>query len=78
MLYAHPKVDNETVRVRFAGFGASSLDVNIRIYLLTREWNEYYAVQEDVFFALVKSSSKLEQASRSHRGQFTSVVTRIG
>jgi len=49
MLYAHPKVDNETVRVRFAGFGASSLDINIRIYLLTREWNEYYAIQEDVF-----------------------------
>ncbi len=52
MLYAHPKVDSETVRVRFAGFGASSLDINIRIYLLTREWNEYYAVQEDIFLRI--------------------------
>ena len=52
LLYAHPKVDNETMRVRFAGFGVSSLDINIRIYLLTREWNEYYAIQEDVFLRI--------------------------
>jgi len=52
MLYAHPKIDSETVRVRFAGFGASSLDINIRIYLLAREWNEYYALREDAFLRI--------------------------
>jgi len=46
---AHPKIDNETVRVRFVGYGASSLDVEIRVYALTREWNDFYAIREDVF-----------------------------
>jgi MscS family membrane protein len=49
MFYSHPMIDTETVRVRFAGFGASSLDISIRVYALTREWNEFYAIQEDAF-----------------------------
>ena len=49
MLYAHPKIDHSTVRVRFVGYGASSLDVQIRVYALTQEWNEFYAIREDVF-----------------------------
>jgi MscS family membrane protein len=48
MLTAHPKIDKETVRVRFSSYGASSLDVDIRVYALTREWNEFYAIREDV------------------------------
>ena len=49
MFHAHPKIDRNTVRVRFAEYGASSLDVEIRVYALTREWNEFYAIREDVF-----------------------------
>ena len=49
MLYAHPRIDQDTVRVRFADYGASSLDIQIRAYALTREWNEYFAIREDVF-----------------------------
>jgi len=49
MLHAHPKIESKTVRVRFAAYGASSLDVEIRVYALTREWNEFYAIREDVF-----------------------------
>ena len=48
MCHAHPKIDRDTVRVRFEGHGASSLDIQIRVYALTREWNEYFAIQEDV------------------------------
>lgn len=54
MFHAHPMIDRETVRVRFAGFGASSLDVQIRVYALTHEWNEFHAVREDVFFRIQK------------------------
>lgn len=46
---AHPRIDNETVRVRFAGYGDSSLDVAIRFYALTHDWNDFYAIREDVF-----------------------------
>ena len=49
MLHAHPKIDREAIRVRFAEYGASSLNIEIRVYALTREWNEFYAIREDVF-----------------------------
>jgi len=52
MLHAHPKIDPETVRVRFASYGASSLDVGVRVYALTREWNEFHAIREDIFLRI--------------------------
>ena len=52
MLHAHPKIDSETVRVRFAGYGASSLDIGVRVYALTREWNEFHAIREDIFLRM--------------------------
>jgi len=48
MCLAHPRIDNNTMRVRFTGYGSSSQDIEIRIYALTLDWNEYYAIQEDV------------------------------
>jgi MscS family membrane protein len=52
MLHAHPKIDSETVRVRFVDFGQSSLDIVVRIYALTRDFNEYYAIREDVLLRM--------------------------
>lgn len=52
MAHSHPRIDNETVRVRFSGYGPSSLDINIRIYALTREWNDFFAIREDVLFRI--------------------------
>jgi len=52
MMHAHPKIDTDTIRVRFANYGASSLDVSIRIYALTRDWNEFHAIREDVFLRI--------------------------
>jgi MscS family membrane protein len=49
MLHAHPRIESDTVRVRFDGHGAFSLDISIRIYALTAEWNDFFAIQEDVF-----------------------------
>jgi len=52
MLHAHPKIDGDTVRVRFSGYGASSQDIGIRIYALTGDWGEYFAIQEDVLLRM--------------------------
>jgi len=52
MLHAHPKIDSETVRVRFADFGQFSLDIGVRIYALTRDWNEFHAIREDVLMRM--------------------------
>ncbi|MFC1681488.1 mechanosensitive ion channel family protein [Pseudomonadota bacterium] len=52
MLHSHPKIDSNTVRVRFADFGQSSLDISVRIYALTRDFNEYHAIREDVLLRM--------------------------
>jgi len=52
MLHAHPKIDGETIRVRFSDYGASSLDISLRIYAFTRDWNEFYAIKEDAFLRI--------------------------
>lgn len=52
MLHAHPKIHSDTVRVRFAGFGQSSLDIGVRIYAMTQDFNEYHAIREDVLLRM--------------------------
>lgn len=52
MLHSHPRIDSDTVRVRFAGYGSSTLDINIRVYAETREWNDFFAIREDVFLRI--------------------------
>ena len=52
MLHSHPRVERETVRVRLASFGSSSLDIDLRVYIETREWNDYFAIREDINFRI--------------------------
>ncbi len=52
MLHSHPRIDPQTVRVRFEGYGDSALNVGIRIYAKTREWNDFFAIREDVFLRI--------------------------
>lgn len=49
MFHAHPRINPDTVRVRFAGYGDSALNIDIRVYVMTREWNDFFAVREDVY-----------------------------
>jgi MscS family membrane protein len=49
MLHAHPRINSDTIRVRFSGYGDSSLNVTIRVYAQTREWNDFHAIREDIF-----------------------------
>lgn len=48
LLDAHPRVDPDTSRARFSGFGASSLDVELFVYVRTRDHLEFLAVREDL------------------------------
>jgi MscS family membrane protein len=52
MLHAHPRITSDSVRVRFWGYGASEIRVNVRVYASTREWNDFFAIREDVFFRI--------------------------
>lgn len=53
MLVAHPKILADPARVRFAGFGASSLDLEIFAYVATSDINEFLAVREDIFLRIM-------------------------
>lgn len=53
MLYSHPMMSPEPARIRFAGFGAYSLDLDIWAYSTTADWNEFLAVREDVFLRIM-------------------------
>lgn len=52
-LAAHPKVIQDPLRVRFTGFGASSLDIEIFTYVATRDVEEFHAVREELFLSIM-------------------------
>jgi len=53
LLYEHPRVDSTTARVRFIGFGQSSLDVEIFAYVLETVQESFLAVQEDLLLRIM-------------------------
>ncbi len=48
MLYAHPKVDSASARIRFTGFGSSSLDLEVFSYVHESDYGAYLEVAEDL------------------------------
>jgi MscS family membrane protein len=53
LLYAHPRIDPDPARVRFMGFGAYSLDVEIYAYVRTADYSEFLAVREDLYLRIM-------------------------
>ena len=73
LLYAHPKVLNEDVRVRFAGFGAYSLDLDVYCYVSETNYADYLAVAEDLNLRIMDIVAK---AGTSLRLPFTDHLLR--
>ena len=53
LLYSHPKVETKTVRVRLTDVAGSSLTVEIMSYVLTRDFNEFTAIREDLLLRIM-------------------------
>jgi len=53
LLVAHPRIIQESMRVRFVGFGDSSLNVELYAFVQTRNVNEFLGIQEDVFLRVI-------------------------
>ena len=53
LLYSHPKVETKTVRVRFTDIAAGSLNIELLAYILTRDFNEFAAVREDLLLRIM-------------------------
>ena len=49
LLVAHPMIRDKPARVRFVGFGAYSLDLEIFAYASTNDWNEFLKIREDIY-----------------------------
>jgi MscS family membrane protein len=53
LLLAHPMVSETPARVRFVGFGAHSLDLEIFAYVLVNDWNEFLKIREDILLRMM-------------------------
>ena len=53
LLYSHPKVETKTVRVRLTDMTGSSLSVELLCYILTRDFNEFAAIREDLLLRMM-------------------------
>jgi MscS family membrane protein len=53
MLYAHPKVNPDPARVRFAGFGPDALRLEFWVYINTTSNDEFLEVQEDLLLRIM-------------------------
>ncbi len=53
LLLAHPRVTPEPARVRFIGFGESSLNLEVFAYVRTSDWEEFLAIQEDIHLRIM-------------------------
>ena len=53
MLYSHPKVESDSARIRFVGFGSSSLDLEIFAYVKATEMPEFLGIQEDLLLRIM-------------------------
>jgi len=53
LLYSHPKVESNTVRVRLTDIAGAAPNVEILSYILTRDFNEFAAVREDLLLRIM-------------------------
>jgi MscS family membrane protein len=56
MLYAHPKIESDSARIRFAGFDkAGGLNLEVFSYIITRDMAEFTAICEDVLLRIMEA-----------------------
>jgi MscS family membrane protein len=53
LLYEHPKVETEGARNRLVAFDESALSMEIFSYILTRDYNEFLAIREDILLRIM-------------------------
>jgi MscS family membrane protein len=53
LLATHAKVESKTIRVRLTDVAGSSLTIEVFAYVLTREYNEYAAIREDLLLRMM-------------------------
>jgi MscS family membrane protein len=54
LLVEHASVERDSVRVRFLGFGASSLDVDVYAYVYAKDWSAFLEIQEGLLISIME------------------------
>jgi MscS family membrane protein len=54
VLRAHPKIWPDAVVVRFREFAASSLDIEIMAWFLTRDWGEFQQIRQEILLQFME------------------------
>ena len=66
---SHPKIETDTVRVRLTELTASSINIELVSYVLTRDFNEFAEVREDLLLRIMNfvedSGTTLASASQT-------------
>jgi MscS family membrane protein len=58
LLYAHPKVESQSARVRLVGFGSSSLNLEIFAYVQESDYAAFLEIQEDLLLRIIEIVEK--------------------
>jgi MscS family membrane protein len=53
MLYEHPKVETSSARIRLVSIAQGSFNLEAFAYILTQDFNEFAAIQEDLLFRIM-------------------------
>jgi len=53
LLLEHPRVEQDSVRVRFLGFGSSSLDVEVFAYVSVFDFGSFLEIQEELLLRIM-------------------------
>jgi MscS family membrane protein len=53
LLYQHPKVESSTARARLLRLSQQSADVEVFAYILTNDYSEFLAIQEDLLLRIM-------------------------
>ncbi len=53
LLYSHAKIETQSVRVRLTDIAGTSLSIEVFAYILTRDFNEYAAIREDLLLRMM-------------------------
>ena len=54
LIAAHPRLGGQPTRVRFDGFGAAALNVEVCTYALTADYEEFLAIREEVYLRVME------------------------
>ena len=53
LLYSHPKIETNSVRVRLTDIAGAAPAVEVFVYVLTQDFNEFAAIREDVLLRML-------------------------